>query len=133
MRLVDDEQAHGHVGHALQKAWRRKALGRHVEQAQLPRPGAAENVRVGGAVLLGVDQRHPIAEAARGKRLDLVLHERHQRRDDDREVVAQQRRELVAERLAGPGGHHHQHVAAAERASTASRWPRRKVSKPKCS
>ena len=113
--LVDHEQAHAHRGHPLEEPRSREALGRHVEQAQLPRRRPAQDVGVGRAVLLGVDERHPVAQPARAERLDLVLHERHKRRDHDGEVVAQQRRELVAERLARAGGHHHEHVAAGER------------------
>ena len=67
------------------------------------------------AVLLGVDERNAVAETARRERLDLVLHQRHQRRDDHREVVAEHPGQLVAERLARAGWHHHEHVAAGQR------------------
>jgi hypothetical protein len=56
-----------------------------------------------------------VAEPPRGKRLDLILHQRDERRDHHREVVSQQRRKLIAERLSRPGGHHHHHVAIGQR------------------
>src|SRR5215211_2030217 len=51
-----------------------------------------------------------LAQTARPERLDLVLHERHERRHHDGEVITQESRELVAERLSGPRGDDHQHV-----------------------
>ncbi len=116
VRLVDHEQADVDAGHALEEAAaRRSARARRRAGAATPAAAALERRGVGARVLLGVDERDPVAEPARGERLDLVLHQRHQRRDDDREVVAQQRRQLVAERLARARGHHHQHVAIRER------------------
>ncbi len=112
--LVDHEQADPAIAHAVEEAGSGKALRRDVEQPQLAGGGAPQRLRVDGGILLGVDQRDPIAQPARRERLDLVLHQRDQRRDHHREVVAQQRRQLVAERLARAGGHHHEHVAARE-------------------
>jgi hypothetical protein len=113
--LVDHEQAHVDRAHAVEKADRGEALRCHVQQPQLPHLGAPQRLRVGRDVLLGVHERHRVAEAARRQRLDLVLHQRHKRRDHHGEVVPQQRRKLVAERLARPRGHHHHHVAIGER------------------
>ena len=115
MRLVDHEQPHAHLAHAVEEARGREALGRHVEQPQLAGGRAPEHLRVGARVLLRVHERHPVAEPARGERLDLVLHQRDERRDDHRQVVAQQRRKLIAERLARAGGHDDQHVAVGQR------------------
>ena len=112
VRLVDHEQPDARGAEALHEAARREALGRHVEQPQVARRRALERGGVGARLLLRVDERHAVAEAARLERLDLVLHQRHERRDDHREVVAQQAGQLVAERLARAGGHHHEHVAA---------------------
>ena len=115
VRLVHHEQAHVDGAHPVEEAHGREALRRHVQQPQLPGLGAPQRVGVRRAVLLGVHERHLVAEPARGQRLHLVLHQRHERRDHHREVVAQQRRQLVAERLARPRGHHHHHVAVRQR------------------
>jgi hypothetical protein len=115
VRLVDHEEADPRRGDPLEEPGRREALRRDVEQPQVAARRGREHVAVGGRVLLGVDHRHPVAEAARLQRVDLVLHQRHERRDDDRQVVAQEGGELVAERLARAGRHDHEHVAALRR------------------
>jgi hypothetical protein len=107
-------------------------LGRDVEQphvARTARSTARRLARASCCALTSADApgRHAL------ERLDLVLHQRHQRRDHERQVRPHQRRQLVAERLARAGGHHHQHVAAAGPASTASRWPGRNAGKPNSS
>ncbi|MEJ7716607.1 MAG: hypothetical protein WKF31_01080 [Thermoleophilaceae bacterium] len=43
-------------------------------------------VLLGG--LLGVDQRHLVAQPTRTQGVDLILHERDERRDHDGQVVA---------------------------------------------
>ena len=110
VRLVDGEQADARGLHRLQERRRREALGRDVEQPQLTGGGAREGRAVHAAVALGVDERD-----ARGihrrERIDLVLHERHERRDDERQVVAHERGQLVAQRLPRAGRHDDEHVA----------------------
>ena len=113
--LVDHEQADPRGAHPLEEAGGGEPLGGHVEEPQLARQGPLQGRGVGARVLLCVDQRHTLAEAAGAQRLHLVLHERHQRRDHDREVVTQEAGKLVAERLARPGGHDHEHVPARQR------------------
>ena len=85
-------------------------LGREVEQVEL----AGEEERLDHPafveVLRGVEEAR--ADAERGERVDLVLHERDQRGDDDADARAHQRRDLVAERLAAAGRHEHDRVAA---------------------
>ena len=113
--LVDHEQPDAGRSHPLHESPCREALGRHVEEAQVPGDRPLERSGVRARVLLGVDQRNLVAQAARLKRLHLVLHERHERRHHHRQVVAQERGQLVAERLARPGGHDHEHVAPLQR------------------
>ena len=123
VRLVDDEQPDVRRAQRLGEARRREALRGDVEQAHLARGGARQRGAVGRRVLLGVDQRG----AARGdalERLDLVLHERHERRDHHREVVADQRRQLVAQRLAGARGHDDEDVARRRRGRSPPARPR---------
>ena len=102
--LVDHEQADARLAHPLDEPGRGEALGRHVEQAQLAGGRPLDRLGVAPRILLGVDERDPVPEPARAERLDLVLHQRHERRHHDRQVVAQQRR------------------AAGSRATCPSRW-----------
>ena len=113
VRLVDHEQPDVRVADPLQEARRGEPLRRDVEQPHVARGRALDRPPVGRGVLLGVDERHPAGRHALD-RLDLVLHQRHERRHHEREVRAHQRRQLVAERLARARGHHHQHVARRE-------------------
>ena len=99
---------------ALEEPRRGEALRRDVEQPHVARHGLLDRAAVGRGVALRVDERdaprrHPL------QRLDLVLHQRHQRRDHERQVGAHQRGQLVAERLARARRHHHQHVAVRQR------------------
>jgi hypothetical protein len=91
-----------------------KALGRDVEQPQLPLPQARE------ARLLLIDRDGAVDEgggdAERRERIALVLHQRDQWGNHQRRATAQHRGQLVAERLPGPGRHHNQQALAAENA-----------------
>ena len=121
------------VADPLEEPRRGEPLRRDVEQPHVPGDRALDRAPVGRGVLLGVDERHAAGRHAL-ERLDLVLHQRHERRDHERQVRPHQRRQLVAERLARARGHHHQHVARRRApASTASRWPGRKAAKPNSS
>ena len=79
VRLVDDEQPHIGLSHLVEEPCGREALGCDVEELELPGNGVVDGGVVGIAVLLRVHERHLVAEPARGQRLDLVLHERHER------------------------------------------------------
>ena len=114
VRLVDHEQADPGAADAVQEPGRREPLGRDVEQARPPGHRAVHRRPVRRGVLLRVDQRD-LARRDALERLDLVLHQRHQRRDHQRQVRAHQRRQLVAERLARAGRHHDHHVAVRQR------------------
>jgi hypothetical protein len=115
VRLVDDEQAQAHVAQRLEEPRRREALGRDVQQPQLARSGALDGGAVGGRILLRVDERRAAGRDA-PERLDLILHERHQRGDHERQVFAHEGGQLVAERLARAGGHDDEDVARRARA-----------------
>ena len=132
VRLVDDEQAHVRAAQPLGEARRREALGRDVEQPQVTGDRPCHHLAVDRGVLLRVDQRHGAGRDL-GQAVHLVLHQRDERRDDDGQVVAHERRQLVAERLPAPVGMTTRTSRPPIAASTASRWPGRKASKPKCS
>ena len=87
VRLVDDEQPDAGRAQRLGEARRGEALRRDVEQAHLAGGGARHGRAIDPGVLLGVDQRRAAGGDAL-ERLDLVLHERHERRDHHGEVVA---------------------------------------------
>ena len=114
VRLVDHEQPDVRAAQALEEARRGEPLGRDVEQPHVPGHRLLDRAPVRRGVALGVDERDAAGRHAL-ERLDLVLHQRHQRRDHQREVRAHQRGQLVAERLARAGRHHHEHVAIRER------------------
>ena len=114
VRLVDHEQADLRLADPLEEAGRGEPLGRDVEQPRAPGHRAVDRRPVRGRVLLRVDERD-LARRDALERLDLVLHQRHERRDDQRQVGPHQRRQLVAERLARAGRHHDQHVAPGDR------------------
>ena len=85
VRLVDHEQADVGAAQALEEARRGEALGRDVEQPHVPGRRLLDHAPVGRGVALRVDE----PDAARRhalERLDLVLHQRHQRRDHERQV-----------------------------------------------
>ena len=114
VRLVDDEQADVRPPQALEEPGRGEALRRDVEQPHVARHRLLDRAAVGRGVALRVDERDAARRHAL-ERLDLVLHQRHQRRDHERQVGPHQRRQLVAERLARARRHHHEHVAVRER------------------
>ena len=114
VRLVDHEEPELGLADPLEEPGRGEALGRDVEQPRAPGHRAVDRRAVRRRVLLGVDERDAPGRDAL-ERLDLVLHQRHERRDDQREIRAHQRGQLVAERLARAGRHHHQHVAPGDR------------------
>ena len=114
MGLVDDEQPDVRPPQALEEPGRGEPLRRDVEQPHVARHRLLDRAAVGRGVALRVDERDTARRHAL-ERLDLVLHQRHQRRDHEREVRAHQRRKLVAERLARARRHHHEHVAVRER------------------
>ena len=115
VRLVDHEQADPGLPDPLEEARAtRTARARRRAAARAPGHGAVERRAVRRRVLLRVDERDRAGRDAL-QRLDLVLHQRHERRDDEREVGAHQRGQLVAERLARAGRHHDEHVAPGDR------------------
>ena len=112
VRLVDHEQPDPGLAHAARRSRARRTARAPRRAAAAPRrPRASSTSALAPESCCALTSADPIAQPARPQRLDLVLHQRHQRRDHDREVVAHQRRQLVAERLARAGGHDHQHVA----------------------
>ena len=72
-----------------------------------------------------VDERG--RQAARGQRVDLVLHERDERRDHHRQLREHERRYLVAERFAAAGRQDDERVAPRE-----DRLDRRFLSRTEC-
>ena len=113
MRLVDDEQTDRRRLDPLQKARRGEPLRCHVQEPQVAAHRGVDDLAVVSRVLLRVDEPDA-ARSHRGQRLDLVLHQRHERRHHEREIPAHQRRELVTQRLARAGRHDDQDVAIAQ-------------------
>ncbi len=89
-----------------------EALGRDVEQLELPAADARDALLLLLEVERAVDEGR--GQAARVEGVHLILHQRDERRDDDRHAVAHQRRELEAERLAAARRHHDDRVVAGE-------------------
>src|SRR5690606_32729402 len=110
--LVDGEEGDVQAGRPRPEQLRLQPLGRHVEEAVAAELGVGEAL-VEGARAEGGRERDG-GDAARGERLHLVLHQRHERRDDEDEAVEQHGRELVQQRLPATRREHGEHVAPGE-------------------
>ena len=113
VRLVDRKARNAQlrvVHHALERIVRAlHALRRHVDQRVLAAEGARRHARIG---LPSAEKAR--ANAARGQRSRLILHQRDERRHDNHRAAARDERgDLVARRLAAAGGHEHKAVASA--------------------
>ena len=99
----------------LQKARRGHALGRGVQQRDVPRQQLPLHGLGLAPVLRGIEEAG--GHASFVQRVHLVLHEGDERRDDQRDAapgpLAGDGRNLVAQRFAAARGHEHQRVAAA--------------------
>ena len=106
MGLVDREQGDLGFLEQLRKALAAGAFGGDVEQVEL---AVAERVADGARVFADAGQRGG-ANPERGRRADLVVHQRDQRRNDDPGTVTGERGQLVGQRLARAGRHHRERV-----------------------
>ena len=107
--FIDCKEGDVLVLQELERSRRDQSFRRHIQQAQLA------GFDLLGDLSLFVDRERAVhrrgRNAARGERIDLVLHEREQRRHDDGQPVAAHGRRLEAERLAAAGGHDDQRIA----------------------
>ena len=87
-----------------------EALGRGIQQLELPRPEPRRPPRALGGIQRGIEESRTDPELAHG--IDLILHERDQRRYHQGHSALEPRRDLVRHRLSGAGGHHGETVAA---------------------
>ena len=90
VRFVHDEARNGQLAQHAAEEVGREALGRDVEQAQLPQPRRAQHVAARVARELRVERRRP--DAAAIELVDLILHQRDERRHDERDAGQQERR-----------------------------------------
>ena len=125
VRLVDGDQRAAQLREQSAEGRRSQALGRDVQEPQLAALGAREPP----SDLRGLERRRQIGRghAARGERIDLVVHQRDERRDDQRGAGEQRGGELVAETLAASRRRHQQDPAAAEELLDRLALPRAEV------
>ena len=109
VRLVDGEQRDAAAFEQVRGGRNAESLGGEVEQVELAREEERLDHPAFVEVLRGVEEAR--ADAERGERVDLILHERDQRGDDHSDARPDQGRDLVAERLPPAGGHEHDRVA----------------------
>ncbi len=110
--LVDGHPLHRPLGQRLHETRLEEALGRHVEEAILVAPQAAETLARVVGVEGGVEERG--LDAVRLEGVDLVLHQGDEGRDDEGEALAEDGGELEAQRLPSPGGQQGEDIATGQ-------------------
>ena len=112
VRLVHGDEVDGHGVGELGQARAGEALGRHIEQTDLPGRRTGEGIGLLGGAERGVDARGGDASLFQARHL--VFHERDEGRHHKREAGQHERGDLVDDGLARARGHDAQHVAALE-------------------
>ena len=125
MRLVDREERQIGGGQHVLKHGIGRALGRDIEQVQVP---GAEALHGFGLVLVDRGQRSRL-DSHRIGGAHLVVHQRDERGDDDAGAVSRHRGHLIAERLARAGRHHRQRILTQHDAVHHFRLPPAKAGK----
>jgi hypothetical protein len=125
MRLVHGDEPHIPARQVIEEAGQHQPFRRGVEQAELAVVQTAQTLAAFARRERGIQERR--RNAARLKRVHLVLHQRNERGDNDREAVARERGKLEAKRFAAAGRQQREDVVARQRIADdfLLQWPER--------
>ena len=114
VRLIHRYQIHVHLGQPGREQFARHPFGRDVQEFDVAVHAIVERDVDVARTHAGVDGDR--RDTAAAQRIDLVLHQRHERRHDHAQPLHQQTGKLVGQRLAATGRHQRKGIPAFEHA-----------------